>query len=212
MSPNVTKIVFVLGTLILSLALSSCTPETSAPEPSPEGEPRAALTLVPPGAGEWSAERDAELGERIESRFRLHRRLVGLPIHVIVVDRTALLLGVVPTDVEKILAGRLTSDTLDVNSVDNQLSIIPTESISPPPRELRIDAALREDAERALKLSQTLMDAAIDVSVYRQTARLVGVVGDEGERVFAEELVGGVPGIQWVKNGLIVQSNGRVVP
>jgi osmotically-inducible protein OsmY len=142
----------------------------------------------------------------IESRFHLHRRLAELPIHVVAVGGDVLLLGVVPTDVEKILAGRFALDTAGVERVDNQLSILPLERSSEAAPTVRSDAALVDDAQMALKLSRALAESAITVTVRRGVARLAGVVSSEGDRVYVDEIVGGVPGIRWVRNGLLVQS------
>ena len=200
-----------LGTLIFCLGFVGCASDTASIDPNPASEQRAALAFPYPTVGVavprgTEPRSDEAIVALIESRFHLHRRLAELPIHVVAVGGDVLLLGVVPTDVEKVLAGRFALDTAGVERVDNQLSILPLERSSEAAPTVRSDAALVDDAQMALKLSRALADSAITVTVRRGVARLAGVVSSEGDRVYVDEIVGGVPGIRWVRNGLLVQS------
>ncbi|MFM1848166.1 MAG: hypothetical protein RL417_1640, partial [Pseudomonadota bacterium] len=177
---------------------------------SADVEPRASLGAAAIRSGVTRPAEEGLIAETLQrviaQRYRLHRHLADKPIHIVVVGDTVLLLGVVPSDIEKNLAGRFAVDTVGIASVDNQISIIPSEQSAPIVVEARSDEAVARDAETAIQLSRSLADVGITVGVRRGIARLKGVVETEGQRVYVEEIVGGVPGIRWVRNGLLVQT------
>lgn len=147
----------------------------------------------------------AAIRAAVEERFRLNRHLEAAPIHVVVEGDTVVLLGVVPGEFERSTAGRYASDTRGVARTDNQLSIIEVGTPVDLQRTERSDADLERDAVRSLRLSRRLGDEPIRVAIRRGVARLGGLVESDGDRIFAGEIVAGVPGIRGVRNGLVVQ-------
>lgn len=177
--------------------------------------------VAPPMAPEraslgWPAvqSRDASSGDHptaemirasLDERFRLHRRLKTVPIHIVADGGTVILLGVVPGALERSLAGRFALDTDGVSRVENQLSIIAPESQRDSLQPERADRELEVDAVRGLSLSRRLGDETLQVVVRRGIAHLSGVLENDSDRIYAAEIVAGIPGIHGVKNGLVVQ-------
>lgn len=206
MEHNVSKRAIVLGTLIFLTVLSGgCGhPKIVAPPDSA----RAALRLPasePLVAAPDEAITSEGIQGAIEERFHLHRALARVPVHLVVDGSTVILLGVVPGDFERSLAGRLAFDTEGVSRIDNQLSVIEPEAPPAEDRIQRADIALDRDATRAIALSRRLAAASVRVVVRRGIARLSGIVESDGDRIYCGEIVSGIPGMYGVKNGLVVQ-------
>ncbi len=163
---------------------------------------------------------DAALTNKVKSAIAQTKRLPGYSIIVECKDDIIILLGEVPTEIDKDFAEALAKETSGVKEVNNQLRIIP--GATPQPIEniggkadlsvnvesLELQANLRE---RILE-SPELKNQHIEIKVQNRTVTLSGNVASEQLKVKAEQIIHNVPKVAAIINSIKISGNRALAP
>ena len=162
----------------------------------------------------FSSTGDPETARKVKTALGLSKRLAGFDIQVTASDGVVTLIGQVPSEDIKSLAGAIARDTPGVNDVKNEISVDPAaqpSSESVHVEDLEIRVAILE----ALARSRELGGKTIDIKVDNRTVTLSGTVETPMQRNGAEQIARAVDGVAGVVNNLVVtnpQATGEPPP
>jgi len=166
------------------------------------------------GERERSAEQsihDAAVTARIKTAFIFDRHLDSFRINVNTDRGQVTLEGVVPTDIQKDLAGAIARNAEGVESVHNRLQV--TQGKVDSPEELDrtfsqavLDATTTASVKMALAFGPGVSASEINVSTRWGAVTLEGTVGTRAEKELAERIALETDGVKQVVNDLKVSS------
>ncbi len=205
-----------IGLRILALSLSSVLfflvgyyfLSVNRIQPPPEKFTRSTLN-----SGE--AERykaDIALMGRIKAVLGQSKRLHGYSIGVECKDGAVNIAGEVPTQIDKDLAGQLVLQTGGVNSITNNLSILPAatrtnQEASPSSFPINVDdIELEANLKERISSLPNLATATITIKVKNKIVTLNGAVATEPIRSQLEQVVRNFPQVSQVNNQLKLSS------
>ncbi len=158
---------------------------------------------------------DAALTNKVKLAIAQTRRLPGYSIIVECKDNIIILLGEVPSEIDKDFAEALAKETAGVKEVNNQLRIIPgatpqpieniggKANISVNVEDLELQANLRE---RIMESSE-LKNQHIEIKVQNRMVTLSGNVASEQLKVKVEQIIRNFPKVTSVINSLKLSGN-----
>ena len=163
---------------------------------------------------------DAALTNKVKSAIAQTKRLPGYSIIVECKDSMIILLGEVPTEIDKDFAEALAKETAGVKEVNNQLRIIP--GATPQPIENidgKADLSVNvEDLELQANLRERIMESSelknqhIEVKVQNRAVTLSGNVASEQLKVKAEQIIHNVPKVAAIINSIKISGNKALAP
>lgn len=161
-----------------------------------------------------TAVRTAWMEGKLETVFLLNRHLNNFTIDSEVMGDKAVLTGKVESDIDKDLAEQVALGVEGINSVDNQLQVVPGDDN---------DAEMDDDEAGERTFAQTMEDATltaevkmalladdntdgldINVDTMRQQVKLRGKVDSAEQKDLAEKLASNIDGVENVDNQLTV--------
>ena len=135
--------------------------------------------------------KDAWIDGKAEATLLFNTHLNSFDINTDVEDGVIILTGKVDSSVDKKLAEELITGIDGVESVDNQLTILDTESeamISEETSSELTDAKIATVVKSRLLMDSDISGLDIDVDVEESNVTLKGTVGSESERALAVEI------------------------
>lgn len=160
-----------------------------------------------------TATREAWLEGRLDTIYLFNRHLNNFSIDPDVEGNKIILTGKVESEVDKELAGQLALSMSDIDSVDNQLTVVPEKKErGERSNEDRNFSAKVEDATLTAEVKMKLLansqteGLAIHVTTVNSQVELAGDVSSGAEKDLAGQIAKNVDGVSKVKNQLRVQS------
>ena len=186
------------GPAVLMLAfLGACGPLTSQTD---EGERSGARSI-----------QDAAVTMRIKTAYIFNRHLNSFRINVDTDQGQVSLEGVVPTAIQKDLAGAIARSTEGVESVHNRLQVTQGKVDSPEEvdrtfSQAVLDATTTASVKMALAFGPGVTATEINVTTRWGSVTLEGTVGTRAEKELAGRIAGETDGVKQVVNELKVSS------
>ena len=155
---------------------------------------------------------DIALMGRIKAVLGQSKRLHGYSIGVECKDGTVNITGEVPTQIDKDLAAQLVLQTPGVNTITNNLSILPAaprtnQETSPSSLPVNVeDFELEANLRERISSTPGLANAVITIKVKNKVVTLVGVVPNEQIRSQIEQMVSNFPQVARVNNQIKTSS------
>lgn len=170
-------------------------------------------TSVAVSASDWKdASRDAWIDGKAETTLLLNGNLNSFKINTDVKDGKVTLTGKVGSEVDKALAGELIENLEGVKSVDNKLTVVPSERRRGS-KDQDSDVSGLTDAKVATVVKTRLLfesevsGTAIDVDVKNGVVMLKGEVDSDAEKDLAEAIAKKTKDVKRVDNQLTVVKN-----
>lgn len=150
---------------------------------------------------------DSATTGKVKVALALSKRLSAYDIKVDTHDGIVTLTGRVPSEIDRELAANVTTDTVGVSQVNNQLQVDP--GVQPSDAGAResarvADLEIRADLQERLSSSEQLKGQNIQISVENRVVMLSGQVETPQQKTGAEQLARSVSNVSSVVNNLTV--------
>jgi osmotically-inducible protein OsmY len=153
---------------------------------------------------------DAFITARVKTAFIFNRHLNAFRINVDTDDGKVTLAGVVPTDIQKDLAGAIARSARGVKEVDNRLEVTSGKIDDPDETERTFSQAVADATTTAsvkldLAFASGVKASEIGVSTRWGTVTLRGTVGTKAERGLAVKIAEDAAGVKQVVDEIQVR-------
>lgn len=170
-----------------------------------------AVSLVGPAQLDSARESvsDSAITARIETTYTFNEHLNPFNINTTTDAGVVTLQGAVANDVQKDLAEEIAMSVNGVNSVNNELIVMPEDEPEPPYRSFRTkidDKTTTASVRTRLMYRKTLRDQKIQVKTIAGVTTLTGLVDSDFHKEQAEYVAFQTKGVERVDNQLIVRS------
>ena len=150
---------------------------------------------------------DAGTTAKVKTALALSKHLSAFDINVNTKQGQVTLMGQVPSEEIKTIAGVIAQDTSGVKQLNNNLGIDP--SVRPNPEASRLgervaDLELKAIVQDAMGKSPELRDKHIEAGVKERTVTLNGTVETSAQKNLAQKIAEGIMDVHGVINNIIV--------
>ena len=170
-----------------------------------------AVSLIGPAQLDTAKEAvsDSAITARIETTYTFNEHLNPFNINTSTNAGNVTLQGAVANDVQKDLAEEIAMSVNGVNSVNNELIVMPEEEPEPPYRSFRTkinDKTISASVRTRLMYRKTLRDQKIQVDTIAGVTTLTGLVDSDFHRQQAEYVAFQTKGVERVDNQLVIRT------
>lgn len=165
-------------------------------------------TLPKAAQNVYQSASDLSVSSKVKSNFYLSKRLSPYELKVQTSNGTVTLTGLVPSEIDKELAGQVATDTVGVAAVNNQIDVSP--NLKPTEESRRasarvMDLEIKADLREKLSLSQELNKFGLGVEVQDRIVTLTGEVDTATQKLGAEQVARSISNVVDVKNNLSIR-------
>lgn len=166
-------------------------------------------TAIPQAAQSlYKSANDLSLSSKVKSSFLLSKRLSPYELKPQANNGIVTLTGVVPSEIDKELAAQVTTDTVGVTGVNNQIEVSP--DTKPTEESLRenariIDLEIKADLSEKLAQSEELKYFKLATDVNKRVVSLSGEVDTRTQKLGAEQVARSVGNVKDVTNNLTMR-------